>query len=133
MDISERLSLQQLISNAERQGEALVKAIQHLIYDETKFLKFVDGLYYFYELMDSRQFINFLMLLGDAYDIPHLPKDIIKTDKEKADAYISGIMEAFFYAALSVIWRDIIEVQRANTPNVIESKEEQGGVCNAQV
>jgi len=30
-------------------------------------------------------------------------------------------------------WRDIIEVQRANTPNVMESKEEQGGVCNAQV
>ena len=31
------------------------------------------------------------------------------------------------------LWRDIIEVQRANTPNVIESKKEQGGVCNAQI
>jgi len=105
MDISERLSLQQLISNAELQGKALAKAVQHLIYkDETKFLKFVDGLYYFYELMDSRQFINFLILLGDVYDIPHLPEDVIfKTDKEKADAYISGFMEAFFYAALAVI------------------------------
>lgn len=104
MDISERLSLQQLISNADRQGNALAKAVQHLVSeDETKFLKFVDGLYNFYELMDSRQFIDFLILLGDAYDIPHLPKDVIKIDKEKADAYISGFMEAFFYAALSVI------------------------------
>ena len=31
------------------------------------------------------------------------------------------------------IWRDIIEVQRANTQKVIESKKEQGGVCNAQI
>jgi hypothetical protein len=30
-------------------------------------------------------------------------------------------------------WRDIIEVQRANTQKVIESKKEQGGVCNAQI
>lgn len=50
--------------------------------------------------MDSRQFIDFLILLGDAYDIPHLAEDLIfKTDKEKADAYVSGFMEAFFYAA----------------------------------
>ena len=105
MNISERLSLQQLISDAERQGTALSKAVKHLISeDETKFFKFVDGLYNFYELMDSRQFIDFLLLLEDAYDIPHLPEDVIfKTDKEKADAYISGFMEAFFYAALSVI------------------------------
>jgi len=105
MDISERFLLRQLISNAERQGEALAKAIQHLISeDETKFLKFVDGLYNFYEIMDSCQFIDFLILLEDAYYIPHLPEDVIfKTDKEKADAYISGFMEAFFYAALSVI------------------------------
>jgi len=104
MDISEKLSLQQLISDAERQGTALAKGVQHLIFeDETKFLKFVDGLYNFYELMDSRQFIDFLILLGDAYNTPHLPKDVIKTDKEKADAYISGFMEAFFYTALAVI------------------------------
>ncbi|BAL01627.1 hypothetical protein OBV_44280 [Oscillibacter valericigenes Sjm18-20] len=32
-----------------------------------------------------------------------------------------------------VKWRDIIEVQRTNTQKVIESKEEQGGVCNAQI
>jgi hypothetical protein len=105
MDISERLSLQQLISNAERQGTVLAQAVQHFISeDETKFLKFVDGLYDFYELMDSCQFIDLLILLGDTYGIPHLPEDVIfKTDKEKADAYISGFMEAFFYAALSVI------------------------------
>ena len=105
MDLSERLSLQQLISDAERQGTALAKGVQHLIFeDETTFLKFVDGLYNFYELMDSRQFIDFLILLGDAYEIPHLVEDLIfKTDKEKADAYVSGFMEAFFYAALSVI------------------------------
>lgn len=89
IDISQGLLHQQLISNAERQGKTLAKAVQHLISeDETKFLKFVDGLYNFYELKDSRQFIDFLMLFGDAYDIPHLPEDVIfKTDKEKADAY----------------------------------------------
>ena len=32
-----------------------------------------------------------------------------------------------------IAWRDIIEVQRINTPKVIESKEEQGGVCYAQI
>ncbi|MDP4121411.1 MAG: hypothetical protein Q8876_10235 [Bacillota bacterium] len=104
MDISEKLLYQQLISNAEQQGEALAKTIQHLSSeDETRFLKFIDGLYYFYELMDSRQFVDLLILLGDAYDIPHLSKDAIKTDKVKADAYISDFMEAFFYAALSII------------------------------
>jgi hypothetical protein len=30
-------------------------------------------------------------------------------------------------------WRDIIEVQRVNTQNVIKSKKEQGGVCHAQI
>ncbi len=43
------------------------------------------------------------------------PKTIIKTFRD------------------SEVWRDIIEVQRTNTPNMIESKEEQGGVCNAQI
>ena len=30
-------------------------------------------------------------------------------------------------------WRDIIEVQRANTQKVIESRKGQGGVCDAQI
>jgi hypothetical protein len=43
-------------------------------------------------------------------------------------------IEALFEDVIGqLLWRDIIEVQRANTQKVIESKEEQGGVCNAQI
>ena len=63
---------------------------------------------------------------------PVVPATEISEESENNDTAAPSplLIERF----LSIYdWRDIIEVQRTNTPKVIESKKEQGGVCNAQI
>ena len=96
---------QQAMNAAERQGRIFTDTARDLISeDETGLDSFVDTLFDFYYLTDNRQFIDFLTLLSDVYDIPLLPE--IKSygaDDEKTDIFISNFLETFFWAVLTVI------------------------------
>ena len=69
--------------------------------------------------------MNVGLLKQDGWDDDNTPLVEIEYDAEIPATNIEIDDEEY--------WRDIIEVQRVNTQNVIESKKEQGGVCHAQI
>ena len=91
--------------DAEQCGSAFAQtALELYSDDETELGSFVDRLFDFYYVADNRQFIDFLILLGDVYGIPLSPEiETYRMDDDKADEFISAFLEHFFYSVLAAV------------------------------
>jgi hypothetical protein len=98
----------QVQEDAEQCGSAFAEtALELFSDDETELCSFVDRLFDFYYVADNRQFIDFLILLGDVYGIPLSPKiETYRMDDDKDDAYISTFLETIFYTVLADVGND---------------------------
>ena len=96
---------QQAQEDAEQTGSAFAKTVKDLSGDDdTELCSFVDILFDFYYISDNRQFIDFLILLGDVYGIPLSPEvKTYRTDEERANVYIFIFLETIFYAVLAAV------------------------------
>jgi len=94
--------------DAEQCGSAFAEtALELFSDDETELGSFVDRLFDFYYVTDNRQFIDYLILLGDVYGIPLSPEiKIYSIDDDKDDVYISTFLETIFYTVLADVGND---------------------------
>jgi len=91
----------QVQEDAELCGSAFAKtALELFSDDETELGSFIDKLFDFYYISDNRQFIDFLILLGDVYGISLSPGiEKYKTDDNDADVYILSFLENVLFKA----------------------------------
>lgn len=94
----------QILQEAEQHGIVFANSIKTSFPDDGMELGvFVDALFSFYYLMDSRQFLVLLNILYEVFDLPSVESVALsRTDIDKADAYIPFFLEAVVYAILEM-------------------------------